>query len=312
MRRKVLQIAESTQLISLPRKWCLAHNIKKGDELEIEEQGNRLVVSTEKTPGLGAIEVNVTDLDRDSLMYLIRCLYIKGYDEIKVRFDKPLADHYRIGKKVKVITSIHEEVNRLNGVEIIQQRENFCIIKDIAESSMKDFDVVLRRIFLLVLDASSDLLQGTKKGDMYLIDSLKEKHDTITKFIANNLRLLNKEWQGEKNNLIMYHILYTLDNITDILKESSRYIVEFNVKFSKETENFLRIIHTMLSDFQSIFFKFDLSLVEKISRNRYDTIKNLKNIAKRLDYREVILLTKIKGIADRILDLSVNKMVMQY
>ena len=37
MRRKVIQIAESTQLISLPRKWALKYNIKKGEELEIEE-----------------------------------------------------------------------------------------------------------------------------------------------------------------------------------------------------------------------------------------------------------------------------------
>ena len=30
MKRKVIQIANSTQLISLPRKWVLDHNIKKG------------------------------------------------------------------------------------------------------------------------------------------------------------------------------------------------------------------------------------------------------------------------------------------
>ena len=37
MKRKVIQIADSTQLISLPRKWSLAHGIKKGDELEITD-----------------------------------------------------------------------------------------------------------------------------------------------------------------------------------------------------------------------------------------------------------------------------------
>ena len=48
MGRKVIQIADSTQLISLPRKWALQHGIKKGDELEVEEKGRKIVISTEK------------------------------------------------------------------------------------------------------------------------------------------------------------------------------------------------------------------------------------------------------------------------
>ena len=41
VQRKVIQIAESTQLISLPRKWAVKHNIKKGDDamsLTFEQQ----------------------------------------------------------------------------------------------------------------------------------------------------------------------------------------------------------------------------------------------------------------------------------
>ena len=45
MKRKVIQIADSTQLISLPRKWAQKFNIKKGDELEVEEHDNKIVVS---------------------------------------------------------------------------------------------------------------------------------------------------------------------------------------------------------------------------------------------------------------------------
>ena len=72
MRRKVLQIAESTQLISLPRKWTLKYNIQKGDELEVEENGNKIQISTEKVQEPGNIEVDITGLDRDSFMFLIK------------------------------------------------------------------------------------------------------------------------------------------------------------------------------------------------------------------------------------------------
>ena len=134
MKRSVIQIANSTQLISLPRKWALKYGIKKGDELEVEEQGNKLYIGTEKTQESGNIEVDITGLDRDSFMFLIRILYIRGYNEIKLIFSNPTKNHHRLGKKVKVISEIHTEVNRLTGIEVIQQREDFCILKVLSES----------------------------------------------------------------------------------------------------------------------------------------------------------------------------------
>jgi len=59
MRRKVIQIAESTQLISLPRKWAVRYQVKKGDELNIEEQGSTLIVSTQNEIATKKITLDV-------------------------------------------------------------------------------------------------------------------------------------------------------------------------------------------------------------------------------------------------------------
>ena len=47
MKRRVIQIAESTQLVSLPRKWAKKYNIKKGDELEVEIEGSSVRITTD-------------------------------------------------------------------------------------------------------------------------------------------------------------------------------------------------------------------------------------------------------------------------
>ncbi len=47
MKRKIIQIADSTQLVSLPRKWCKRLNLRKGDEIDIQEKVNPLIVSTQ-------------------------------------------------------------------------------------------------------------------------------------------------------------------------------------------------------------------------------------------------------------------------
>lgn len=73
--RKVIQIANSTQLISLPRKWTQKYGVKKGDELEVVEDGSKVIISTEKGQESGNIEVDITGADRDLLLFLIRSLW---------------------------------------------------------------------------------------------------------------------------------------------------------------------------------------------------------------------------------------------
>ena len=70
MKRKVIQIADSTQLISLPRKWSLAHGIKKGDELEITEKGRQLTVSITQ---MGEQDSLKTNLDLTKMPKLKNC-----------------------------------------------------------------------------------------------------------------------------------------------------------------------------------------------------------------------------------------------
>ena len=313
MKRKVIQIADSTQLISLPRKWAVQHGVKKGDELDIKEEGNKIIVSTEKGGEIGSIDVDITDLDRDSLMFLVRCLYYRGYDEIRVKFDKPTTMHHKTGKKVTVISSIHEELKRLNGVEIIEQKENFCLIKDISEGSIKEFDDVLRRIFLLLNDAGKGLLDGVKNDNMVLLDTIDDTHDTITKFVAYNLRLLNKfGYPDDKKTNSYYHIMSCLDEIIDIIKYSSRYVQDKKIKISKDVTSILSLIHSALELYFNFFYKFDFKKIDDISRRRTEIIEKIKTITKKISANEILILTSMEQIMEIIIHMIVTRMALEY
>jgi len=313
IKRSVIQIANSTQLISLPRKWSQKYNIKKGDELEIEEQGNKLNITTEKPQDTGSIEIDITDLDRDSFMFLIRVLYIRGYDEIKITFNNPVVSHHRLGKKVKVISEIHTEVNRLTGIEVVQQRENFCVLKVLSESSIKDFDLILRRIFLLVADASNDLVKGAINKDQYLVESLEEKHNSINKFMANGLRLLNKYGHPSyKNTPSYYYIIKSLDVINDTLKESARFIVNSNIKISKNCEKILVEMNESLQKFHKLFYTFNFKSVEELSYERYKILETIVSLSKKLSNEEIILIMNTSRIVEEISNLKVEKMAAEF
>ena len=59
MKRKVIQLAHSTAVISLPSKWVKKYGVKKGDEIEVGEEESRLIVTAEQTGSPKKQEIEV-------------------------------------------------------------------------------------------------------------------------------------------------------------------------------------------------------------------------------------------------------------
>lgn len=313
MRRKVIQIADSTQLVSLPRKWALKHGIKKGDELDIEEQGSKIIVSCESTPEFSSVEIDVTDLDRTSILYYIEILYRLGYDEIKLKFSNPQAEHYRLNKKENVISIIHYVASRLISMEVIQQKDNFAILKNLEEISNKEFDTVLKRIFILLQDASDDFLSGIKKGDLIALETIVEKHDSIAKFISYGMRIVNKKGSGDKrNSKLLFHILNQLDKVTDILKYSARELIDNKRTLSKDAYDIIEGVCTSIKWYSEFFFKFNTSRIKELYSNRHNIIKKIRDKSNKLKPEELLLVEYFRHILEFIVDMTEARMGLEY
>ena len=105
-----------------PRSWAKKFDIKKGDELEVDESGNKLLIGTHKDITLNEVTIDVSNLDRTSILLYLRSAYRKGYDMIIINYTNTTTTHLRTGKDIKVNSIIAEEVRRLIGVEIINQK----------------------------------------------------------------------------------------------------------------------------------------------------------------------------------------------
>lgn len=313
MKRKVIQIANSTQLISLPRKWSLKYGIKKGDEIEVEEDGNKLLVSTEKSVDIRQIEIDVTGLDRTSILYYIQSLYRIGYDEITVKFNEPYTIHLRKNEKKSVISVIHEIVSRFVGLEIVQQKENFCIIKDISEISQKEFDIALRRIFLLLLDVNNDLLEGAKNENKNLIETIDEKHNSVMKFVSYCLRIINKKGYGEPRKItVIYHIIANLDKVVDVIKYCARYFLDNNVKLKKESKVFLEPIHSCVNHYYDLFYKFDIKKIREMYENRDKIIKLIGKNTKKIPQQDMVYICNLASILELVTDITDSRISLEY
>ncbi len=312
IKRRVIQIANSTQLISLPRKWSLKYGIKKGDELEVEEQGNKLSVGVNNDIELKIIEIDISGLDRTTILYYLQSLYRIGYDEIKILFSNHTTTYFRENQEVSVIKVINQEVNRLLGYEVIQQRDNYCLIKDISTSSVKEFDSVLRRVFLLIKDASSDLIRGSKENNINLLSNIEEKHDSITKFISYCSRLLNKYgYSNNQDTIVLYHIIGDLDKVIDVLKNTARDATKFKHSLNTKTIQLIQLVDDTIQTFSEFFYKFDPKKAVKMYKNRNDMMNLLYSYKNKIPVEELILVSKIEHIFELVTDMQVARMGMK-
>ena len=247
------------------------------------------------------------------ILYYLQNLYRMGYDEIKVIFNSPITKYLRKNEAVTVISVLHKEASRLIGYEIIQQKENFVIIKDISTTSIKEFDNVLRRVFLLLDDVSSDLLQGAKDNNVTLLGTIEEKHDSITKFISYCLRLLNKYgYTDYKKTLVLYHILATLDRVVDFYKYSARDLLKLKHKLSDKTIHLFEMIDEEVKLFTKFLFKFDLKQADELynRRNQYTVLLNQQNT--KIPPDELVLISKLGQVLELLLEMQVARMGMEY
>ncbi len=298
MKRKVIQIAESTQLISLPRKWAQKYHIKKGDELDVVEKDNLLEISTQRKDELLEITIDITDLDRTSIFYCLRSAYRRGYDVIKVIFQNKMTVHYRTKEKVFVSSLLHQELQRWVGMQIIEQKENYFVYKSISKPSFEEFDMMFRRTFLLLIDACDEFVKTAETHDMLLLEAMDDKFYNIIIFIAYCQRILNKIGFSEKyKNSLLYVILVHLNQIGDHLRYAARNVFRIK-KLHPKTTKILKEIFGTTRLYYDLFYKFQFEKFSNLYKQRNTLLQEIDAVKKTIPIDDLMVLVYCRGILE--------------
>lgn len=180
--------------VTLPLEWVKAQNLHKNRQIELDVVKSKIILSAKKEESEAAfIDLNYYP---NTLLKVLQALYRKGLNEIKIHYTNP--------QQLGFLTSIIN--TRLLGYEIIEQKKDYLIIKDITKESSEDFDTVLRRIFLL-------LLELTGATDQITIDTLDSN---IKKLVNYCQRVLIKQGHLEYSNVpFYYNLLDQLEKLAD-------------------------------------------------------------------------------------------------
>ncbi|HII88162.1 TPA: AbrB/MazE/SpoVT family DNA-binding domain-containing protein, partial [Candidatus Woesearchaeota archaeon] len=118
MKRRLVEQGGVTLMLSMPREWTKKHRLKKGDEVEILEKDNNLLVAAEKVARTEATELDITNLS-SLINFGLSALYVKGVDELTLTSQNP-----------ELIQKLPQKpLNQFIGFEIIEQSKNRLVTK---------------------------------------------------------------------------------------------------------------------------------------------------------------------------------------
>ncbi len=256
MKRKVIQIAESTQLISLPRKWAQQYNIKKGDELEISEQGSKLVISTGHDIGLESAKIVLTTADK-FVKRPIHNLYRRGYDEVIVEFTDST-----------ISSLILEQCETLLGFEIIDQSERKVILHNVASALDAEFETVFRRVFLMLTSMTRDIHDAVVNKEFDRLNEIASRERTNDKLAMFCQRLLNKRGYPDPKKLTMvYETVCQMEYIADDLRAICMLLLEVR-KSSKEVELLLKLFVEIIENVHQLYFDYNIPALVKFTEKK--------------------------------------------
>lgn len=300
MKRNIVQQGPTTLMVSLPIKWVRKYGLKKGEQVNVEERGRELTISTEEETERTKTEIDLLNEDYTYIWRMISTAYVSGYDEIKINFDK--LEILKIVQKIVVEYFV--------GFEIVEQKKDYCIVKNVSGNRVDEFDAILKRIFLTLIQTSEIFRDYLGKGeDPSLILDLEKINNRQTYLLK---RLLIREGFKipEKTNFV-FTLNFLLEQILNEYKFAVWYINdEKNVKITKKIVEHYDKLHKEIKDVYQLYYNYDNELIEKILVNglktNAETGENLvlfKDDA-RLAHSIVNITEKIRYIANQIVGIN--------
>lgn len=255
MRRKVIQLANKTLVISLPIKWVENLGIKKKDELEILESGRDLLIRGEKD-STKQIEINTEGMDNKFVKNLLLVLNSLGYDEITLNYENP-----------KIIPVIHELLNRFTGFVIMKQTDDKCVLKNVSKEAEEELDNIIERAFLVTLSLSESTIDLIKKKKFASLRNLRVLESTNNQLTSICGRILVKKGYKEpEKTCFMYVIIWNLERIADFYRYLCNYLSFKKEKISlrSSTLKLLEMLHSILLFYYNLFKNLDMQKIVKL------------------------------------------------
>ncbi|MFH1440220.1 MAG: AbrB/MazE/SpoVT family DNA-binding domain-containing protein [Candidatus Woesearchaeota archaeon] len=278
MQRKLVKQGQNALTVTIPARWTQANNLKAGDIVEIGEEGNNIIISSENKEKLSKQQIMIDKHTHFFVERIITNAYKKGIDELKLIFNKQIPT-----ESINHILS-----NYAIGYEVTDITKDYCVIRSFSSESEENIDITIRKCFFMIKEMYRIILEDINKNKFNSYDELVSLNNNVRKLANYAIRITIKTVKD--SNIIQYNTniftklyLFTLRTRT-MYKNLSK-----EKKINHQTVGLIHELSDMFNIFYDAYYKKDIGLVKKL-----------------LSYRESMG-TKI----DKVIDCGNGKVILQ-
>lgn len=212
--RKVIKFGNSSHAITLPNKWIKENNIRKGDDVNLEEMKNSILLFLDKNHREDKIEINIDGLPLKIFNKKLISYYLKNYKFIKIKGKKVIdkLDEIRIFKE------------KLSSVEIFEIGSDYVLLKDLSDPTKLHIYDLIKKIIHMEKTLFDEVLGESRLDFISQLDSNINKLTFLAvKTINYNLDMF-KNPDELKNSIHLWRIVSALEFIGDTVKRVARYM----------------------------------------------------------------------------------------
>lgn len=331
--RKLQRVGRSTITVSLPNRWIKENGIKPGDIVFIipEKDGALRIIPRERFHQEEVEEEYVinadTCMDPGLLERLIVGAYLLGKSIIRIISAKRIEkDHMDVIRRI---------VRKLVGLGILEETENNVLLHCSLDLTKFKFDMLIRRLALLVLTVFSEAMQALLKNDDKLAQEAIERENEVDMiyYLATRLLLFAQEKEEMREQVGLTDIIFlpaarsilqSLELIGDIsediakkvmtLKEHRKILGEEEIKKVYEIGE---IAQEIMKTSVECIFTGDVRLANRVLEMR----RSLKSKIEKLFYELpnvpylrtfVSCISNIIHIGSMMAEIAINKALREY
>ncbi len=292
MKRKVNKVGTGTLIVSLPINWVKKNQIKKGDEINVDEKEDQLIL--QKGDNIKDKKSKIIEINKKSILRTsIGGAYRAGNDEITIQ-----------SKEKLTLTEVNNALNTLIGVEIKSFEPNKVVLKNIVSSNTEEYNFFINKIFVTINTMINFIQEGISGNEFNFedIDSMRNNNLKSREFCTRAMDSLD---YSELKKQSVYTFFIGFEKISGSLWNLGQYLNNHQKIKNKDLNKLLDEILIKIKQIHHVYNKheFDEALQELLDYRqdmRTDWFKGdkLLNLFKENDPVILALILHIRRLID--------------
>jgi len=245
VKRKLISQGGGGFTLYLPKKWVEERKLKPGDDVEVAEINENLIISSASKAKKETV-ISLREETKQQVYIKLSHAYRMGFDRIIIHGMTPTL--------LKMIASVVNE--NLLGFEIVNKENSKCIIENITEPTDEKFSILIRRILFQIQETYHAIQKDFSNKGIENRDEIASIRTSLDKHVFFCRRIISKKINVEENSILHWELLTFLMHI----QHSLYYLYEAYAKereVTKETIDLFAKLEPIIRDYGKAYIEQD-------------------------------------------------------